>query len=143
MMGGGNVVRIHLPLTSGGTVNVGVTPSKRYGKYLGETLIERYGKRPRKIKNKSQSITILKQDFILNLPTGELPPLIKIGDNVYKAREFLELIEKALGIRIISKRDNRALKHIQNTSIRLPIKLNEYCYQPLEVIGKDQTYLLK
>ena len=136
------MVRIHLPLSSGGYTQVNVTPSKRYNGKTGEELIRLYGKRASKIRVKTSPITILSNDVVLCLPTGELPDVIKLGDRVYKTRKFMEVIEEALNIRLISKRKNQALKHMQNTSIRLPIRFNQYQFEPIQIIGKENTYLL-
>ena len=53
------MTRIHLPLSNGALVNVGVTEGKRYGEFTGKELITRYSKRPRQIIKKTNDIKII------------------------------------------------------------------------------------
>ena len=115
--------KVHLPLKDGSHTQVLVTPSKLYGAYLGQELINRYGKRPVRQKSVSNLVVIDNKDIILRLPTGVLPDNIRIQEKPFRTRVLISMIEKATGLRILSKRANRPLKHMQNTSIRVPINL--------------------
>lgn len=137
------MVKIHLPLKGGGFAQVNVTKGKRYGKHRAKQLIKLYGRKPRRPSPHIKPfIEMLDKDTLLRIPTGELPSMLKIGDRCYNCREFLNVIEEATGLKIISKRDNRALKHMQNISLRVPIKYNEHIFDPLEIITEDRVFRL-
>jgi hypothetical protein len=114
---------VHLPLADGSYTQVLVSSDKVYGLYSGKDLINMYRTRPAKQKPVSNPVVIRGKDIILRLPTGPLPDTIQIQEKPYRTRDFISTIEKATGIRILSKRCNRALKHMQNTSLKLPINL--------------------
>ena len=134
---------IHLPLSDGGHVRVSVSPDKIYGDKTGNELIRQYSKRPIRRKPKIQPIGLIDNDTILHIPVGNLPDKIRIHDHFYNTREFLEVIEECLGRQIISKRENRALKHFQNVSLRIPIMYSDNPFEPLKIVGKDKVYILK
>ena len=123
-------IPIHLPLTMG-TVRVYVTPYKFYGNQKGYDLIKKYGKLPSHTTVKESLISIFKSDTLVRIPSGELPPTITIRGRTYNTKDFFRMLEDTLGLRIISKRENRALKHMQNISLRIPINPD-----PLGVISK-------
>ena len=116
------IVKIHLPLKQYGYVRVFVTPSKTYGKFTGLQLIKKYGKLSRKPKIQPNPIKIIDNDLLLSLTSRELPQRIIIKDRVFKTREIINSIESVIHQRIISKREDRALKHCQNTSIKIPLE---------------------
>ena len=84
---------------------------------------------------------ILKDTHIF-IPSGELPEKIKIGNRYYKTRDILHVIEQILKIRIICKYENRAVRNMQNVSLRVPIELNTNNWDALKIIGKNEIYLL-
>ena len=85
---------------------------------------------------------MIKYDTRIHIPYGELPEKIKIGLRYYNTRDILNIIERITGKRIISKRENRALRHMQNTTIQLPIIYNQNSYDPLYIVTKEHTYSL-
>ena len=115
--------RVHLPLKDGSYIEVLVTPNRVYGRYTGRDLIDMYGKRVLVQKPVSNPVSIKENDIILRLSTGPLPDTVRIQDKAYKTRDFIRTIERVTGLRIISKRTNKVLKHMQNTSLRIQLSL--------------------
>ena len=112
----GKSIPIHLPLNGDGqTIYVFVTPSKTYGKYKRQELIQRYG---RKAKDICQDPEIRKH--IVFVPCGKLSKTIKVNGGTYQTRKFFDRVEKLYGKRILFRRELKAVKHYQNTSILIP-----------------------
>jgi len=112
----GNSIPIHLPLNGGKqTIYVYVTPHKTYGKYKGYELIQRYSN---KAKDISQDPEVIKQYVFV--PCGVLSKFIKFNGGTYPTRKFFDRIEQLYSKRILFRRELRARKHYQNTSILIP-----------------------
>jgi len=79
----------------------------------------------------------------LFIPYGPLPDKTRIKQYEYNTKRLIAIIEQITGKHIISKRENRALKHYQNVSIQFPIVSNKDPYESLTIIGKNKTYLIK
>lgn len=97
-------IPIHLPLGES-YVKVYVTLNRRYGDKLGKELIKKYGKRKRKLK-----AVEVKQN-VITIPTGKLS-----SQDV----KLLKRVEDKTGVRILNKREPRALKYMQNCTLKIP-----------------------
>ena len=98
---------IHLPLNDGVLTLVYVLPYKKYGNLLGKQLIELYSRR--RIKHTETTDIQTTQDKIV-IPCGNLTD---------KSREKLKHIEGITGVKILSRREPRALKQFWNTTISI------------------------
>jgi hypothetical protein len=96
---------IHLPLGDSCTL-VYVKPNRKYGDKLGSELIELYGKRKRKPK------TVEVKKNVITIPTGKLS-----SQDV----KLLKRVEDKTGVRILNKREPRALKYMQNCTLKIPL----------------------
>ena len=75
----------------------------------------------------------------LFIPSGELPKVVQIGNKFYNTRKLLEILEEITEQKIISKRENRAIKQMMNTTYQIPIEYDN----PIKLIdGKGNTYPL-
>lgn len=113
-----NPVRIHIPDKDGKLYSVVVHPDKLYGDRLGSELIHQYGKRGLKSITPRQALIISESDIFL--PCGKLQEYTRINGDNYKTAEVIRRIEKITDTRIYSKRQNRILKHFQNTTLTIP-----------------------
>lgn len=71
----------------------------------------------------------------LFIPSGKLPKVIQIGNKYYNTRKILEILEEITEKKIISKRENRAIRHMVNTTLSVGI-VND---TPIKIIGKGET----
>jgi len=134
--------KIHIPLNSGNTALVRVSPDKTYGEHTGEELIKKYSNNPI-IPIKRKPIEVLEEKFTIFIPSGELPEYTTIKQSEYKTRELFSILEDILGKPILYKYQNRALKHYANTSLQIPIVISKSQYEPLSIITEFKTYILK
>ena len=75
----------------------------------------------------------------LFIPSGELPKCIQIGNKFYNTRKLLEILEEITEKKIISRRENRAIRNMMNTTYQIPIEYDN----PIKLIdGKGNTYPL-
>ena len=75
----------------------------------------------------------------LFIPSGELPKCVQIGNKYYSTRKLLEILEEITEQKIISKRENRAIKQMMNTTYQIPIEYDN----PIKLIdSKGNTYPL-
>ena len=108
---------IHLPLNgSNQTILVYVTPSKKYGKYKGYELIQRYGSKAKNISSDPECI----KNYLF-IPSGVLSKFIRFNGGTYPTRKFFDKMEKLYRKQILLKRELKAIKSFQNVSIKVPI----------------------
>lgn len=75
----------------------------------------------------------------LFIPSGKLPNVIQIGNKYYNTRKLLEILEEITEQKIISKRENRAIRSMMNTTYQIPIEYDN----PIKLIdSKGNTYPL-
>jgi hypothetical protein len=75
----------------------------------------------------------------LFIPSGELPKVVQIGNKFYNTRKLLEILEEITEQKIISKRENRAIRNMMNTTYQIPIEFDN----PIKLIdSKGNTYPL-
>ena len=75
----------------------------------------------------------MESDIINLFLSSDLPECIKVGNKYYSTRKFIEILEDITEKKIISKREERIVKHMINNTLKVKVIKDN----PLKIIGKS------